>query len=424
VTVADSPRASHQRVPDPSPPSASPQAGRAARHLLATAADLVLQARDILHRPDLLVHDVRQHCERVQAALVLERLRATPIEKLREDGEKGLPWKTLYRAGYQTIDQLHGASEAQLQLVHGIGQPTAARLRDAARRHAQQVAEETVVRLRPDRRTSEETHLLQSLAALDQADQTRHQMSEPATRLATQLQEVIHQARRTRSRLRMALTRQHHKAAALAALAQVQALLASHDAHMTQQAAQRAQRQPPAPDALWVDYERRAAHYTTLLSNVMGTSHDDIARAPERGFIPPEIADHVDTVQLDSRLLSVRLRGYQAFGARFALAQQHCILGDEMGLGKTIQAIAAIAHLAAAGSRYALVICPTSVLLNWLREIEAHSSLEPFRLHGPHKERLRQLDTWQERGGVAVTTYGTVSRLPVGRPPATGPPGR
>lgn len=86
------------------------------------------------------------------------------------------------------------------------------------------------------------------------------------------------------------------------------------------------------------------------------------------------------------------------------------ILGDEMGLGKTIQAIAALAHLAAGGHTHFLVVCPASVLVNWTREIEARSTLPVRPLHGP--DRQDAFADWRERGGVAVTTFDSLRGFP------------
>lgn len=91
-----------------------------------------------------------------------------------------------------------------------------------------------------------------------------------------------------------------------------------------------------------------------------------------------------------------------AFGAKFALVQERVIIGDEMGLGKTLQALAAMAHLAAGGATHFLVVCPASVVVNWTREIAKHTKLTAYRLHGAERDRNRRL--WLARGGVAVTT--------------------
>src|SRR5207245_3683853 len=110
--------------------------------------------------------------------------------------------------------------------------------------------------------------------------------------------------------------------------------------------------------AAWVDFEFRSAEYYSLLAEISGQLLDTAAA---EGYLPEDIAERVRTQPLDDSHRRVSLRGYQAFGARFVLAQRRVILGDEMGLGKTIQAIAVLAHLAADGQSHFMVICPSSV---------------------------------------------------------------
>jgi hypothetical protein len=63
--------------------------------------------------------------------------------------------------------------------------------------------------------------------------------------------------------------------------------------------------------------------------------------------------------------LSGRLMPFQAAGVVYALRQRRTFIADEQGLGKTIQALAT---LEAAGAYPAVVVCPASLKLNWLRE--------------------------------------------------------
>jgi superfamily II DNA or RNA helicase len=58
---------------------------------------------------------------------------------------------------------------------------------------------------------------------------------------------------------------------------------------------------------------------------------------------------------------------YQRAGIAYALAHTNVLFGDEMGLGKTIQAIGVIN--ADPTIKRVLVICPASLRLNWLREL-------------------------------------------------------
>jgi SNF2 family DNA or RNA helicase len=59
---------------------------------------------------------------------------------------------------------------------------------------------------------------------------------------------------------------------------------------------------------------------------------------------------------------------FQRAGIRFVQAVRRAIIGDEMGLGKTIQAICAILLL---DKFPALIVCPASVKLNWVKQCTA-----------------------------------------------------
>ncbi len=61
-----------------------------------------------------------------------------------------------------------------------------------------------------------------------------------------------------------------------------------------------------------------------------------------------------------------KLYPYQKTGAAFLAEHPHALLADEPGLGKTLQAIAAVEIL---GLKNILVVCPASVRLNWLQEV-------------------------------------------------------
>jgi SWI/SNF-related matrix-associated actin-dependent regulator 1 of chromatin subfamily A len=65
-------------------------------------------------------------------------------------------------------------------------------------------------------------------------------------------------------------------------------------------------------------------------------------------------------------------RGWKAFnhqedGIEFLVKNKRCILADDMGLGKTYQSIVAALEC---GAERVLIICPSSLKINWMREIE------------------------------------------------------
>lgn len=138
------------------------------------------------------------------------------------------------------------------------------------------------------------------------------------------------------------------------------------------------------------------------------------------GYVPdPELAElekrveilvqSVDKYPLNTSKLTARLRSYQEFAAKYILHQRQVLLGDEMGLGKTVEAIAAMAHLAASGETHFMVVCPLSVLVNWEREIERHSTLPKWIVHGSEAQKTYNL--WRRYGGVIITTYDVLKKL-------------
>jgi superfamily II DNA or RNA helicase len=65
--------------------------------------------------------------------------------------------------------------------------------------------------------------------------------------------------------------------------------------------------------------------------------------------------------------LGGELKPFQRAGVSYLLERRRAFLADEQGLGKTIEALAAVE---AADAYPAIVVCPASLKLNWLRELE------------------------------------------------------
>ncbi|WP_372494159.1 MULTISPECIES: DEAD/DEAH box helicase [Nocardia] len=101
--------------------------------------------------------------------------------------------------------------------------------------------------------------------------------------------------------------------------------------------------------------------------------------------------------------LKVELRPYQARGIAWlretTAAHGGAVLADEMGLGKTVQAIGYLLGRAATGPQ--LVVCPTSLVGNWVHEIERFApELRPMAWRGG--------DLAAAAGTIVVTGYPTV----------------
>ena len=70
--------------------------------------------------------------------------------------------------------------------------------------------------------------------------------------------------------------------------------------------------------------------------------------------------------ELEIPTLGGELKPFQRAGVRYLLEQRRTFLADEQGLGKTIEALATLE----ADTAYpAVVVCPASLKLNWMREI-------------------------------------------------------
>ena len=102
-------------------------------------------------------------------------------------------------------------------------------------------------------------------------------------------------------------------------------------------------------------------------------------------------------------------RGWKAFnhqeeGIEFLLKNKKCILADDMGLGKTYQSIVGALEC---GAEKILVICPSSLKINWMREIQNFCDdvsiingkyWDPDRFTIINYDILKNFHTIEERG--------------------------
>ncbi|WP_433422892.1 DEAD/DEAH box helicase [Microtetraspora malaysiensis] len=380
---------------------------------LVQEAKLVLADARTLRADDArALGDVGQALSAVRARSAREDLGSIPISRVRDVTEGRLGLGALEHAGYSTVLDVLDATPYALQLVPGIGARTAAQVQAAARQIADAAEQTVAVRIDVDDRTPETTDLLIALNVLVIAGPDLARARDAATDIEKRLTVLLPAARPARGRWRMLLAGKEGRGRAREAVAQIASILAAARARGTRllinQATVDLLRPRVTGFEAWADFELRASEYYSLLTEAAGLEPD---RAAAEGFVPDDISSQVKAQQLDDTHRRVSLRGYQSFGARFALVQRRVILGDEMGLGKTVQAIAALAHLKARGGRHFLVACPASVLINWVREIEGRSTLRAHPLHGP--DRLAAEEGWLREGGIAVATIDILHRVEV-----------
>ena len=120
----------------------------------------------------------------------------------------------------------------------------------------------------------------------------------------------------------------------------------------------------------------------------------DTLRKPESIPVPQE---------LNGTLREYQVRGFRWIVTNLRLGFSPCI-ADDMGLGKTVQVITSILHFKTTGALKdpVLVVCPTSLVGNWAREIKKFApSLSWTIYHGSN----RKLDTKKD---IIITSYNLV----------------
>jgi superfamily II DNA or RNA helicase len=315
-----------------------------------------------------------------------------PIDRLKDATRERIRVAPLNDAGFKTVMEVltHGSRLASLE---GIGVTTAHRIRGAAQTIWQATYEDMPVRIDVQNPSKETRELVRSLVAWEASRRVKMSKSDLSRVLAfTQLAGVLGSNTAqvvvgTHAAERSPIIEAIDSLAELARAISTPTLASS----------------PVQP---WDDFLGRPADFFAMLNELGFLTESEEA---VNGGLPDEIVAAVRAFEMDTRHLHVSLRGYQAFGAKFALVQKKVIIGDEMGLGKTVEALAAIAHLHAKGSRHSLVISPAAVVTNWVREVRAKSDLRAHRLHGPGRDG--EFRSWLRNGGVAVSTYESLGWL-------------
>ncbi|WP_025696696.1 DEAD/DEAH box helicase, partial [Paenibacillus forsythiae] len=136
-----------------------------------------------------------------------------------------------------------------------------------------------------------------------------------------------------------------------------------------------------------------------------------------RGDAARSLPAHPVPRELQGTLRPYQERGYQWLSAMSELGFGVC-LADDMGLGKTVQVIACLLGReqapggeAASGRNPVLILCPTSLLGNWQRELLRFSpSLSVYIHHG--SRRLRDEAFREQAAGhdIVLTTYHLAGR--------------
>ena len=387
--------------------------GAYAEGILPEIGDLLGKLSQTLGKRHLALRELEGAKQDVEGAVdqlakeqTLEVLRQMDVEELNREKE-GIRTKLLREAGYGNLADIHKADVFSLSAVKGISQEMAERCKEMTEQLSASLAQGAKVRLSLDHRTAGTTALVRALyvyrilepgltSFVKEAEAFQEAVKKPQEELLRYqnpyawifLEEADQEkARQAYGYLGKAMEQEEW--ALLRDRVQVRSSLAL-----------------PEVTEIWKDFAQNSiAYFQTLEELVPGAlgNEDSLYGLPE------ELFEAIRQEQVRTDGLTCPLREYQQLGVKYALHQGNVLLGDEMGLGKTVQAIAAMVSLRNNGATHFFVVCPASVLPNWVKEIGEKSDLVPLAVYG--RERGQVLSAWLEKGGVAVTTYETTAKV-------------
>jgi SNF2 family DNA or RNA helicase len=362
----------------------------------------------LLKQQEALVAGAKAAASHAKESQVLLELAKLPIDRLKDATEESVRIETLRKYGFQNVASIYNSSAIQLERIPGITLTAAQSLKSLADEMYQAVAQSITYGIDIDELTSDDRNLIENLQGLESLKTATKNSTNKMLPIAEAIRKSLPETRPLNSRLRWLITSSAKKERALEALQQVSYLAGDPTTIALVEAARLGLRalenRSPQPVE---EFKTKSSDYYAILEEVTNIRPNTAAN---RHF-NQELLDKIQQQELDTSTIKATLRQYQAFGGKFAITQGRVIIGDEMGLGKTLQAISAIAHRNLNGAERFLVVCPASVITNWIREVGSRSDLPIIKIHGEdHKVSLQR---WIEQSGIGITTFDTLKSFEI-----------
>ena len=323
-----------------------------------------------------------------------------PIDELKREAGSGIRLKPLKDHGYNTVADIYSANVYELSSISGVSELTARNLKRAARNYAGEVGQTSKFRISADDRNPEVTALLKQVyqykSYRQQIDNLAklHQSDAKIDKDIDNLQTVGNGS-----------TWLFYDDSVRNIIKQAYNDLGSSvygDYGHTAEDLTHLQEIPLTDNFVWDDFQKDSVTYFNIIEE---TCPGLLGNGDSRYGLPEDLAKEIQDEAFFPDGLTCTLRRYQEWGVKYILHQKKVLLGDEMGLGKTIQAIATMVSLKNTGATHFLVVCPASVLTNWVREISSKSKLRTIKIHGAGRQSA--IKSWIKNGGVAVTNFET-----------------
>lgn len=370
---------------------------------LEQANKIARDLEQLLKQQEVLITGTKAAASHAKESQVLQELAKLPVDRLKDATDETVRIETLRKYGFLNVASIYNSSAIQLERIPGITLPAAQSLKALADQMYQAVAQSISYGIDINDLTRADKDLIENLQGLDYLRSATKNSTSKMKPISQALQSSLTNTQPLNSRFRWFFTGSEKKSRAINALQEIRYLLGDPATIALVEVARAGldalEKRSPQPVE---EFKKKSSDYYAILEEVTNVRPNTAAN---RHF-NQELLDKIHAQELDTSTIKATLRQYQSFGGKFALTQGRVIIGDEMGLGKTLQAISTIAHRANAGATRFLVVCPASVITNWMREVDARSELPIIKIHGEdHKTSLQQ---WIESSGIGITTFDTL----------------
>lgn len=377
-----------------------------AENLIKTYENMNQRIMNIINYKNTLAQNVIEMARNYGTMETYDFLKTISVDELKTQ-KHGLPVKKIKDAGYETLADILPLSVKQLEDINGIGFESAYIIRDFLNNYVQNIKNNIKISLSADKRTRGTSEVVRSIDKYLRVQDLSEKTSALFSKISPDIYRNMDDLAIATSNLKWIFTPERKKQAAIDAYDYLQKLLIGEYGQVINTLFQNVESiLNESTEEAWSNFEREPIKYANVLEQFV----PELVGAADNVFgLPEDLAEAVKNQGFALQGLNCTLRRYQEWGVKYILHQGRVLLGDEMGLGKTVQAIASMVALRNVGETHFLVICPASVIINWVREINKHSDLATYKVHGNHREE--EFEKWLIHGGVAVTNYETTQHI-------------
>ena len=347
---------------------------------------------------------IKKGIDQIVETYVTNTLRSMNVDELSKE-KSGIRVSALKKAGYKDLYTISQKNLSQLVSIDGIGYQNAEKIIDSVNKIKNSTRSSARLRISPDNKSYEYNNLLHNLYVLKNTDTLKKTCKSLYDSTHENIKKAIENSRCSTSFIRWLFTSSSKKTRAINDLSYIRDCLSGEYSREVKNIYAQYESVNNS-QGYWQDFEENAATYYSILEK---HNHYHIDNTDEQTGLTIEETGNIENTVIDLTGLICTLRNYQKFAVKYILCKKKVLLGDEMGLGKTVEAIAAMVSLRNFGESHFMVVCPASVLENWMREIAKHSNLTAMLAHGWNA--LNVFDSWVKNGGVIVSNYETVGKF-------------